>query len=317
MEIKKTAVIGSGVIGTGWCTLFPKYGYETRLCDVSEEALERTRKSVETSYEQFINHGVMTREEADAALNRISYHKDIKEGIEGVDLIQENVPEKLDLKRSILATADEINPNAIYSTSVGSMSPELIQEESTCGYRFIAAHPYNPPHLMPIVELMGGGRTDQEYLDAAYDFYKKCKKEPIVLKKFVYGFPSNRLQGAYLRECVDLICKGVCTVDDIDRITQYSNGLRWGVIGQMMTLETCALGGIVDCMERDNHDIWEVMYEDMADWKKMPDNVIEIAKKGIDEAIEKRDPATGKTREEICKWRDDMYIEILKLTDHI
>ena len=318
MNIKTTGIVGSGIIGTSFTALFARFGFEVRLYDMVEAALKKAEVTVGTYFDLFVEKGVMTNEEVVAAKKRIKYVKTLEECVVGVDLIQECVPEVQDIKRSTFARIDALNPTAIYCSSVATMTPSVIQDAGKHPERFIAGHPFNPPHLMPIIELCGGKLTDPKYVEEAKEFYLACKREPIIVRKEIFGYIGNRLQGALLREAVDLVCRGVCSVEDVDKATLYSVGLRWAIQGQMLTLETNASGGIRDYLKRYAHLTWELMWPDMAKWDVWPQEFIDvIGPEGVAEAMRNRPAETGNTRNEIIAWRDNLYAEIDKLTGHL
>jgi 3-hydroxyacyl-CoA dehydrogenase len=183
--------------------------------------------------------------------------------------------------------------------------------------RRLGAHPYNPPHLIPLVEISKGQKTSEGAIKRACDFYRSLGKEPIVLRKEAPGFIANRLSMGLYREAVDLVMRGVCSVEDIDKAANFGPGLRYALMGANLIYQ---LGGGPHGIQGlwkhigSTVDIW---LEEMAAWKKWPEDWPEIAQKGVDEEMASRTPEQGRTSEEIARWRDDGLIENLKFLKKI
>ena len=180
--------------------------------------------------------------------------------------------------------------------------------------RCIGAHPYNPPHLIPLLELTKGEKTTEENIQTAYDLYKKIGKEPIILQKEVLGFIANRLQMGLLREACEMMMRGVCTVEDIDKALTYGPGLRWALMGTFMCLELSGgKKGIEGCIN-DLEPSWNLWLEDMASWTKFPyEDWAHRAQLGMNDEIANREPEFGNNHDDIIRFRDDCLLDILKM----
>jgi 3-hydroxyacyl-CoA dehydrogenase len=173
----------------------------------------------------------------DAAQARLSFHARAGDAVAGADFVQENAPEKIALKRVLLAEIEEAGGEAmIIASSSSGLMPSLMQEEMTHPQRFVVGHPFNPPHLLPLVEVVGGQRTSAETIAAAMAFYARLGKQPIHIRKEVNGHVANRLQAALWREAVHLVAEGVASVADIDAAVTGGPGARWALMGPHMTL---------------------------------------------------------------------------------
>ena len=181
------------------------------------------------------------------------------------------------------------------------------------GSSFCGGHPYNPPHLIPLVEITRGEKTTEETVECAKAFYQKLGMEPVVLKKEALGFICNRLQMALYREVANLVMSGVCTVDDADKAVTFGPGICWGIMGPSLVFELGGGAGGVSGLMNHLHDSTTLWLQDMADWKEFPAEWAGIAQKGVDEELAHRPAEVGNTPETLAEWRDKMLIEELKL----
>ncbi len=255
---------------------------------------------------------MITNEDAELALNIVSYTTSIKEAVKDAQFIQESGPEKYDIKESILAQIEEYTQS---DTIIASSTSGLLITEINAKYpeRCIGGHPYNPPHLIPLVEITRGEKSSNEAVQCAYDFYKVIGKEPVILNKETLGFIANRLQMALSREIIDLVMRGVSSLEDIDKAMLYGPGLRLGIMGPVLALHLG--GGPVGvkgmCQKiNDSSNLW---LKDMAAWNTIPSEWPDIAEQGVLKEIENRPEELGKTTEELIEFRDNMLIELLKL----
>ncbi len=237
-KIKTVAVIGSGTIGASWAALFIGHGYDVIATDPGPDAEARMRAFVaralpnakpEKSVEQGSLTFVATSEEAAA----------------NADLIQENAPERADLKVDLIARLEAAAPpHCIIASSTTAFPQSTIAMKAKDKTRVIVAHPFNPPHLVPLVELVGV-TPDAPAVLAAYQFYKSLGREPVILKKEAVGHLANRLQGALMREAMYCLEQGIAGVEDIDRALRYGPGLRWAFMGAFQTYHLAGgAGGI-------------------------------------------------------------------------
>jgi carnitine 3-dehydrogenase len=313
-QIKKVACIGAGVIGSSWATNFALRGYPVCIYDIGQDPLAVAKKNVASNIAFLLDKGIVTKEEAAKAEQRVSYTTSIEEAVKDAQFIQESGPERYEIKRSVVIEIEKYTAaDTIVASSTSGLLITEIAKFAEHPERFVGGHPYNPPHLIPLVEITKGEKTSAEALQCAYDFYEKIGKEPVILNKETLGFIANRLQLALAREFMDLILTGVCTVEDIDKALLFGPGLRMAILGPIMTMH---LGGGAGgakglyTMIRESSQMW---LKDMAHWTDIPLEWPEVAQEGVLKELENRPAEFGKTPEEIIKFRDNMLIEILKM----
>lgn len=305
-NIKTVAVIGGGVIGSGWVAAFLGHGLRVRLFDPSPDASTRTRDHVTRAWAQMV---ALDRANAiDDWSKRLTIHDSLDEVIMDADFVQENTPEKVDLKRELFTKLDLITPaDILIASSTSSLS--ITELASDCMYpqRFVLGHPFNPVHLMPLVEVGGGDETSIEAIDTALDFYTRLGKTPIRLNCEIFGHIANRLTSAMFREAVSLVSNGVATVSDIDKAIQYGPALKWAIQGQFTTFHTSGgPGGLADFLPKFSPGIIK-RWESMAD----PD----LADTGLQQLLIEQmgNASKGKSVEDIAQHQDHYLMEILSL----
>ena len=234
---RSVADIGAGVIGLSWATLFAAHGWRVRVTDPRPDVGTLLEDSVR-QFARTLPGGPRAPEEL---LDRIQLSADLEAAVAGVDVVQENGPERIELKRELFARVERAAPAEalILSSTSGLMPSDLGRDMSTAG-RLLVGHPFNPPHVLPLVEVVPGERTEQWAVEAAVEFYKGLGKVPVVLHKEVGGFVANRLQSAIFRECVHLVLEGVVDTAELDTVVTQSIGLRWATQGPF---ESMHLGG--------------------------------------------------------------------------
>ena len=317
-EIKKTAVLGGGLIGSSWAVNFIWKGIRVHVYDISDAALKTAENRVRDNMDYLVSKGILTEHGVSIALALVEYTTSIKEAVEDARFLQESVLENYEVKQRLLAEVDEYAPaDALFASSTSGLLITEIAKNSPHPERCLGAHPYNPPHLVPLVEISKGEKTGQEAVKRACDFYRSLGKEPVVLKKEVPGFIANRLSMALYREAVDLVTKGVCSVEEIDKAVNFGPGLRYALMGPNLIYQ---LGGgkfgIQGLLKHVENSV-ELWLEDMADWKKFPPHWNRMAQEGVSSEMANRAPEQGRTNEEIARWRDDGLIEILKFLKKI
>ncbi len=317
-EIKKAAVLGGGLIGSSWATNFLWKGVPVRIYDVSDEALKTARSRIRGNLEYLVSKGILTADKMNVALGLVKYTLSIEEAVRDVQFIQESVLENYEVKQTLLAKMDQHAPeDAVFASSTSGLLITEIAKYSKHPERCLGAHPYNPPHLIPLVEITRGKKTSEKTIKRACDFYRSIGKEPIVLQKEALGFIANRLAMGLYREAVDLVTRGVCSVEDVDKAVNYGPGLRYALMGPHLIYQ---LGGgphgILGLLTHVETSV-ELWWADMADWKKWPPGWFESAQEGVNREMANRPPEQGRTNEEIARWRDDGLLEILKFLKKI
>ncbi|MEM8821598.1 MAG: 3-hydroxyacyl-CoA dehydrogenase NAD-binding domain-containing protein [Pseudomonadota bacterium] len=226
-----TAVLGAGVIGASWTALFLAAGRRVRVHDPAPDAEANVRAYVETAWPQLERLGLTWRGEPDA----MTFHADPAEAVADAIFVQESVPERVEIKHALYAAIeDALPPDAVIASSASGLTLSEMQEGWRAPSRFVLGHPFNPPHLIPLVEVMGNDRTDPTAVTAAEAFYRSVGKVTIRVEKEVPGHVANRLQAALWREAIHLVLEGVASVEDVDKAVWAGPGLRWAAMGPTM-----------------------------------------------------------------------------------
>ncbi|GAA0450306.1 L-carnitine dehydrogenase [Alkalibacillus silvisoli] len=229
---RKVAVIGTGVIGNGWIIRFLANGFDVVAYDPVEGAKTRTTQIINNAWDSVEQVGL--HPEADQ--NRLTFVSSIKEAVKEADLIQENVPERIELKQQVLADIDQhAKQDAIIASSTSGLKPTILQEKMDNPEQLVVAHPFNPVYLLPLVEIVGGEATTQNTINKAYQIYELANMKPMIIEKEIEGFIADRLMEALWREALHLVNDGIATTEEVDKAITYGAGLRWAQMGPFMT----------------------------------------------------------------------------------
>lgn len=314
-DIKNVAVIGAGTIGASWASFFAMRGLKVHLYDIKQEQLDRGREIIRSNYALLESKDLLSKDEVNTALKQITVTTDLKTAVIGADFIQENGPETYDIKKSMLAEIEKYTADdTIIASSTSGLLITEIAKDAVHPERCVGAHPYNPPYLMPLVEITKGDKTDEEIVKTTKEFYQSLGKEPVVLNKETMGFIANRIQAAMLRESYDLVMRGVCSVEDVDKAITFGLGLRFAFLGiHMITVLNGGKEGTrgINRLTGESVSMW---LEDMPTWTKYPPNGWEEPiLSGVEEELKNRSPETGNDQDSLRRYRDDMLVEVLKL----
>jgi 3-hydroxyacyl-CoA dehydrogenase len=226
--IRRIAIVGTGVIGASWAAQYLALGFDVVATDPGPNAEANLRKYVDNAWADLTNIGLSKG----ASRDRLTFTKDLKEALSKADLVQENGPERPDFKIKLFAEMDELTPvDSIIASSSSGITPSVMQTKCKHPERVLVGHPFNPPHIIPLVEVVGGTKTSPEVIERAIAFYASIGKKPIHLKKELPGHVGNRLQAALYKEIMYLIQHDVLSVEDADVAVSYGPGPRWGVMG--------------------------------------------------------------------------------------
>ena len=230
--ISQVAIIGTGVIGASWAALFLAKGLDVVATDIAPNAEASLKRFVDAAWPALERLGLAHG----ASPLRLAFTADLPEAVKGVDLVQENGPERIDFKKKLYGQLDELLPSdvIIASSSSGLTMSEIQSGAPFHPERCVIAHPFNPPHLIPLVEIVGGAKTSEETIRRASEFYTALGKRTVRLHKEVPGHVANRLQAALAREVYHLVGEGVVSVADVDTALCWGPGLRWGIMGQVL-----------------------------------------------------------------------------------
>jgi 3-hydroxyacyl-CoA dehydrogenase len=235
--IRKIAIVGTGVIGASWAAHYLARGFDVVATDPAPNAEENLRKYIDAAWDQTTVLGLTPG----ASRNRLSFTSKMQDALADADFVQENAPERPEFKIKLFADMDTATPvDSIIASSSSGITPSVMQSNCNHPERVLVGHPFNPPHIMPLVEVVGGTKTSPEAVQRAIDFYGSIGKKAIQLNKELPGHVANRLQAALYREIMYLIQNGVLSVADADDAVSYGPGLRWGVMGPSLQFH---LGG--------------------------------------------------------------------------
>ena len=232
-KFNPVAVIGAGTIGISWAALFLAHGLTVRVHD---PALPDTKNIIWQGIEKIKPTLKSLGLPTEGLTDRLDLEPDLEHALAGVMVVQENGPERIEFKRDLFGRVEQlVSDQALLLSSSSGIPASVIAKRMKKPERLLIGHPYNPPHLMPLVEVVPGPNTDPMAVDDAVEFYSALGKEVIVIKKEVPGFVGNRLQAALLREAMYLVSEDVVTMKDLDRIVENSIGLRWAVGGPFLS----------------------------------------------------------------------------------
>ncbi len=245
----KIAIIGSGLIGRAWATIFASHGFEVAMHDPVPGVAKAARAHIGRNLRELAEHGLV--DDPAAALKRIRLANDLADALAGAALAQESGPETVETKRVLFAEMDRLAPKScILASSTSFIVASVFSEGLPGRHRCLVAHPVNPPHLVPIVELAPASWTDPKVVDRARKLYEKAGQVPITLRKESPGFVLNRLQAVLLAEAFRIVGAGICSPKDLDKTIRDGLGLRWSFMGPFETIELNAPGGIPDYAAR-------------------------------------------------------------------
>src|SRR2546425_1779768 len=230
--IRRIAIIGTGVIGASWSSLFLAKGLQVVATDIAPNAESALRKFVETAWPALKRLGLSPG----ASQSNLKFTADLAQALAGADLVQENGPERIDFKQKLYGELDQMLPPdvIIASSSSGLTMSEIQKGARSHPERCVIAHPFNPPHLIPLVEIVGGAKTSEATIQRAAEFYTSIGQRTVRLNKEVPGHVANRLQAALAREVYHLVADGIVSAADVDTALCWGPGLRWGIMGNMM-----------------------------------------------------------------------------------
>src|SRR5712671_1765856 len=302
--IQKVAIIGTGVIGASWAAQFLAKGLDVVATDVAPDAEASLRDFVKAAWPALERLGLAPG----ASQSRLTFTADLPAAVRAADFVQENGPERIDFKKKLYRQLDELLPAdvIIASSSSGLTMSEIQSDCPSHPERCVIGHPFNPPHLVPLVEIVGGAKTSEATAQRAAEFYTGLGKQAVRVRKEVPGHVANRLQAALAREVYHLVSEGVVSAADVDTALCWGPGLRWGVMGNMMLNH---LGGGPGGIE---HFFQQFSGPMTAWWKTLGSPVLtpEVQKKLINSVHAE---VGSRTIEELEAERDEVLLGLLEL----
>jgi len=250
MSNETVAIVGAGLIGRAWAIVFARSGFQVRLHDQVPAALDNCLGIIGERLRDLAEFGLIA-DAPDAILARIRPSASLAEAVDGVVLVQENVAEKLEVKREVFAELDRLAPpDAVLASSTSWLPASSFSEHVPGRARCLVGHPVNPPYLVPLVEIAPAPWTSPETVARARDIYARAGQTPVTLKKEITGFLLNRVQSAVLSEVFALYRDGYADAEDLDRVLKDGLALRWSFMGPFETIDLNAPGGLVDYAAR-------------------------------------------------------------------
>lgn len=301
--IKSVGIIGGGLIGMSWTALFLAKGLDVRVTDPVGKAEDNLRAFVAEVWPKLETLGLVQG----ASQDRLFFSTEIGVALDGVDFVQENGPERVELKRDIIRSVSEaVRNDVIIASSSSGLMPSTFQDAAVNPGRVLIGHPFNPPHLVPLVEIVGGKLTDETSIAQAISFYKAMGKRPVRLRKEMKGHIANRLQAAILREVFHLVAEDVASIADIDAALSQGPGLRWAILGQFLNSDLGGGEGGFAAFANHLGPAVEDWWTDLGAERKIAPETVAAVIEGL-----KQEAAThGRT--EIEQARDDVLLGIIK-----
>jgi 3-hydroxyacyl-CoA dehydrogenase len=302
-RIKKIAIVGTGVIGASWAAQYLARGFDVVATDPAPNAEAALRKYVNEAWPDLIDIGLAK----DASRERLTFTTNLQQALSGADFVQENGPERPDFKMKFFVEIDDATPlDSIIASSSSGITPSVIQSQCKHPERVLIGHPFNPPHIIPLVEVVGGSKTSPDAIQQALKFYSSIGKKTILLHKELPGHVANRLQAALYREMLYLIEQDVLSVEDADTAVCFGPGVRWGVMGQSLQWHVGGgAGGI-------NHFMEHLMppLEGMMKVLGIPNITPELKQKVIDGVTRE---TAGRSVEQLANDENRVIVGLLKL----
>jgi 3-hydroxyacyl-CoA dehydrogenase len=302
--IRRIAIIGTGVIGASWASLFLAKGLQVVATDPAPNAEASLRKFVDTAWPALKRLGLS----AGASQSNLKFTADLTQAVAGVDLVQENGPERIDFKQKLYGQLDELlAPEVIIASSSSGLTMSEIQKGAPAHpERCVIGHPFNPPHLIPLTEIVGGAKTSEATIQRVEEFYTSIGQKTVRVKKELPGHVANRLQSAVAREVYYLVAEGVVSAADVDTALSWGPGLRWGIMGNLMLNH---LGGGPGGIEHFFHQFSGPM---TAWWKTLGSPVLtpDVQQKLIDSVHAE---VGSRTIAELEAERDEVLLGLLEL----
>ena len=298
----RVGLLGGGVIGGGWAARYSLNGVAVRVYDPDPEMPRRLGEVLDNAraaYEALV--GAPAATEGD-----VSFVATPEEAVESVEIVHESAPERLELKRDLLAAAGRAAaPGTLFFSSTSGLLPSLLQERMPRPEAFAVAHPFNPVYLLPLVELCGGGRTASETVERGAAVFTALGMRPLVVRKEIGGFIADRLLEALWREALWLVNDGIATVTEVDDAVRFGAGLRWSFMGTFLTYRIAGgEGGMRHFLEQFGPTL-ELPWTKLMDVPDLDDRLVDAVTAQSDEQ------AAGRSIRELERWRDQTLVAVI------
>ncbi len=314
-DITKVACVGGGTIGFSWAVLFARHGLRVNIYDIAEPVLSEAHGELRAAFETLVEAGLLTAEEAAAARDRVRTSADLAEALQDVDFVQESGPERYRIKREIYREMDALaRPDVVLASSTSAMLMTEIQSATAHPERCVVAHPYNPPHIVPLVEIVPGEATSDETVALARDFMARLGRVPVVARKECRGHIVNHMQAALYREALWLVGNGVATAAEIDLAFRTGPGLRLALMGPFQVGMLTSPGGLRDTLV--NRKLDHSLEDDIPSRveREAPARSPELARRWAEAcAAEMEAELAEADMAAVRKWRDAKLLKLLEV----
>ena len=265
-DISKVVVVGTGVMGSGIAQVFAQQGFSVTVNDLNEDILQKAKKRIENNLYLFHQEGVLSKGDLKGALQNLTFSSQLDE-ISGVDIVVEAIPEQIKLKQALFQKLDKMfSSEVILATNTSGISISLIASVTKRPDRVVGMHWWNPPYIIPVVEIIKGGKTKEEIVEAVRELVVRLKKKPVLVKKDIPGFLGNRMQYALMREAVHLLEEKVASAEDIDTMVKAGFGFKFPVIGPLETIDMAGMDIF--------YNVSQYLYKEL-DSSKQPQKLVE------------------------------------------
>jgi len=280
VALEVVSCVGVGTIGSSWTALFAWNGYEVKTYDANQNITRSAISSIKSAI-KVLQKVTDKKDDVESVLDRIHISKSLKDAVEDVWYVQESATEDYKVKKNLFEKMDEFSePDTILATSTSALKISEIQKAAKKHpERCLTVHPFNPPHIIPLVEIVPGELTDEKVVEETFRFMENLGKKPVFVKKDIPGMIANRLTAALWREAVNLVVSGVATPEEIDLAVKYGPGLRWVLTGVFLTYH---LGGGPKGMHHflgSLRESFSIRWKDLANWTDYPENSFEKTKR--------------------------------------
>lgn len=305
--IKDVAVVGTGVIGRSWIQVFARAGCQTRVYDRDPAQVEKAMAWLEADLEDCRAAGLISAAEVTRRRSLITVHDNLNRALEGVGYVQESAPEPIEIKRAVY---EELDHAADAAVILGSSTSALDMTEIAAGLiganRCLVAHPVNPPHVIPVVEVLPGKQTDADVVERTCEFLASVGQTPVLMNFYLPGFLLNRMQAALVREAIHLVESGVADVNAVDAVIRDGLGLRWALMGPFGVANTNADGGLREYFTRYGQSYIELT-NDLGPTPSFSPEQVERLGRGTDAMI------GGVPHADLLRWRDRLVMKICEM----
>ena len=308
MQVESIAIIGAGVIGSSWAAFYGTKGLQVKMWDVDADQCQKGYQQSVDYIRLLQEQGILSGDDVEKSISRIVSVSGLEQAVEGVELVQESTAENYEVKQQVFKSLDaHTEANVILASSSSGLLMTEIQKVTRFPGRCLIAHPFNPPHLIPLVELVPGNATDEDAILKMKRFYESLGKVPVILKKAVPGHLANRLAMALWREAVDLVVQGIASVEDVDKAVCAGPGLRWAIMGPHMIYQLGGGEGGMDHFIDHFGPAVKTWWESMATWTTLPPETKTLLVDGLKAEMGNR------TLSDLNRARDEKLIKMLKI----